>query len=328
MRAALSVWWRKANERVVVWCRMSRYLSRAVVLAVVTAWCVASGQEGTVVPGPKVSVVKPAQDTLSDPRLAQEGKLPQGVVVRPADAMKQEDKDLAASAAPAIRERAGLDDLGFTEGDWQQSQLDCPAFPQHLLLRFTLNRGAGDVSMFSASIPRGKEGRVRVIPILRRGYMLISPAPVNKLTISAFNQIRVEEHQRANADWSAVSLCYAALSSVRWSQPHDEVTVAPAGSNTLELQPDGGVSVALELAAPSPGRWLVTYDRRGQLKGAEYTPFGDEMWRPLPATATELKWKPLPQALEVKGVPVPIGPEPGGRPIPSTPPSDSSGKPQ
>src|SRR5580692_8528470 len=142
---------------------MIRYLSKALVLAVVAAGFVASAQEGGVVPGSKVSPLKPTQETISDPRLAQEGKLPLHVVVRPADAMKQEDKDLAASQAAAIRQRAEFNDLGFNEGDWQQSQLDCPAFPQHLLLRFTRNRGAGDVSMFTASVPRGKEGRVRVI---------------------------------------------------------------------------------------------------------------------------------------------------------------------
>jgi hypothetical protein len=307
---------------------MFRYLSKALVLAVVTAGYLARAQEGEVVPGAKVSPLKPTQETISDPRLDQEGKLPPRLVVRPADAMQQEDKDLAASAAAAIRQRAELQDLGFNEGDWQQSQLDCPAFPQHLMLRFTRNRGAGDVSMFSASIPRGKEGRVRVIPILRRGYMPISPAPVNKLTISAFNQIRAEEHQGEKADWSAVSLCYAALSSARWNEPKGEVTVASAGSNTVELQIDGGVSVALELAAPAPGRWVVNYDRKGQLKSTEYTPFGDEMWRPLPETATELKGKPLPPTQEVKGQPLPTGPEPIGRPIPSTTPSDSQSKPQ
>src|SRR5258708_4388957 len=154
---------------------MFPYLSKALMLAVVASGCVASAQEGGAVPRANVSPLKPTQGTISDPRLAQEGKLPLRVVGRPAEAMKQKDKDLAAGAAAAIRQRAEFNDLGFNEGDWQQSELDCPAIPQHLLLRFTRNRGAGDVSMFAASIPRGKEGRVRVIPILRRGYMPISP---------------------------------------------------------------------------------------------------------------------------------------------------------
>jgi hypothetical protein len=307
---------------------MFRYLSKALVIAVVSAGCVARAQDGGAISGAKASPLKPTQNTISGSRLAHEGTLPLRVVVRPADAMKQEDKDLAAGAALTIRQRAEFNDLGFNEGDWQQSQLDCPAFPQHLLLRFTRNRGAGDVSMFTASIPRDKGGRVRVIPILRRGYMLISPAPVNKLTISAFNEIRAEEHQGEVTDWSAESLCYAALSSVRWYEPKADTTITPVGSNTLQLQPDGGLSVALELAAPAPGRWVVMYGRKGQLERAEYTPFGDELWRAMPATVTELKGKPLPPTQDLKGQPLPAGPaEPAGQPIPPTSP-DSQSKPQ
>jgi hypothetical protein len=85
-----------------------------------------------------------------------------------------------------------------------------PALPEHLFLRFTRNDGAGDVSLFSASIPRG-EGRVRIIPIQRRGYSLFSPAPINAMTISAFNHIRDEERSDQAPDWLGTGLCYAAL---------------------------------------------------------------------------------------------------------------------
>jgi hypothetical protein len=66
------------------------------------------------------------------------------------------------------------------------------------------------VSVFTVSIPRGGDGRVRIIPIQRRGYSLFSPAPINALTISAFNHIRAEEHPKA-PDWLGTGLCYAAL---------------------------------------------------------------------------------------------------------------------
>jgi len=298
-------------------------------LAACMAVTLAQAQEGEKVPGTTVRPLKPTANLVSDPRLDLVGKLPLRVDVRPANAMKQEDKDLAASAAPAIKQRAELHALGFNEGDWQQSQLDCPAFPQHLLLRFTRNRGAGDLSMFAAAIPRGKEGRVRVIPILRRGYSPISLAPVNKVTIAAFNQIRAEEHMGEKADWPAVSLCYAALSSERWNEPQSKVTLEPAGPDTIQLGENGGVSVAVELGSPAPGRWMAIYDRKGQLEKTEYTPFGDLNWRPLPATVTDLKGRPLPPtALDVPGRPLPSGPAPDGRPLPPTTPSDSQSKPQ
>ena len=304
----------------VVLFRMIRF----VLITVLLAACMAGASTHAQEEGTTVRPLKPTQETLSDPRLDMVGKLPARVVVHPASAMKQEDKDLAASAAPAIRQRAAFHDLGFAEGDWQQSEIDCPAFPEHLLLRFTRNRGAGDVTMFTASIPRGKDGRVRVIPIMRRGFSLISPAPMNKVTMAAFNQIRAEEHMGEKADWSAVSVCYAALSSARWNEPQADVTLEPVGSDILQLQTDGGVSVTLELATPAPGRWVVTYDRKGQLARTEYTAFGNEMWQPLPATLTEMKGKPLPATTDVQERPI-SGSAPIDKPLP--PPSDSPAKP-
>ena len=127
------------------------------------------------------------------------------------DQMSRQDRDLAADAESAIGERAGFAGLEFNQGKWNYQQIVCPALPNHLFLQFTRNNGTGDVSVFSASIPRGGDGRVRIIPILRRGYSLFSPAPINALTISAFNHIRAEEHSDEPPDWLATGLCYAAL---------------------------------------------------------------------------------------------------------------------
>lgn len=287
-------------------------------------------QNGGANPGTTVKAVPAAHDDLStDPRIAQEGRLPLRVDIRPTEAMTQADKELAGSAAGAIRDRAALYELGFNEGDWQESQVECPAFPQHLFLRFTRNRGAGDVSMFAASIPRGKEGRVRVIPILRRGYSVISPAPVSKVTIGTFNQVHAEEHIGAKADWSAVSVCYAALTSERWNETKGAATLGIVGPQTLQLEEHGALSVALELAEPARGRWVVTYDRAGQVVKTEYIPFGDLIWRPLPAPLAEVKGKPLPATqAEVRGQPVPTGPEPAGKPVPAPTSGDNPNKPQ
>ena len=125
--------------------------------------------------------------------------------------MSRQDRDLAADAESSIGERAGFAGLEFNQGKWSYQQIVCPALPNHLLLQFTRNNGTGDVSVFSASIPRGGDGRVRIIPILRRGYSLFSPAPINALTISAFNHIRAEEHSEQPPAWLETGLCYAAL---------------------------------------------------------------------------------------------------------------------
>ena len=132
---------------------------------------------------------------------------------RPYEKMTRADQDLAADGESTIAERAGFAGLGFNEGKWAYQQIVCPAFPKHLFLQFTRNNGAGEMSMFSASIPRG-DGKVRLIPIVKRGYSLFAPAPINKLTITAFNRIRREE-AATTTDWFAVGLCYAALAGAR-----------------------------------------------------------------------------------------------------------------
>jgi hypothetical protein len=127
------------------------------------------------------------------------------------DQMSPRDRDLAAGAESTIGERAGFAGLEFNQGKWSYQQVVCSALPGHLFLQFTRNNGIGDVSVFSASIPRSGDGQVRIIPILRRGYSLFSPAPINALTISAFNHIRAEEQAGETPYWLATGLCYAAL---------------------------------------------------------------------------------------------------------------------
>ena len=112
----------------------------------------------------------------------------------------------------------------WSKGQWSYQQVVCPALPNHLFLQYTRNNGVGDVTMFTASIPRGGEGRVRIIPILRRGYSLFSPAPINALTISAFNHIRAEEPDGTSSNWLGNGLCYAALAGAhpRIAEAHQE----------------------------------------------------------------------------------------------------------
>ena len=133
----------------------------------------------------------------------------QPVDYRTVDQMTAKDRELAANAESSIGEHTRYTGLEFNEGNWSYQQVVCPALPGHVFLRFLRNNGTGDVSMFTASIPRGDEGRVRIIPIQLRGYSLFSPAPINAMTVSAFNHIREEENPITLLDQTGWVLVFA-----------------------------------------------------------------------------------------------------------------------
>jgi len=194
------------------------------------------------------------------------------------DRMDQRDRELAADAEAAIGERAGFAGLEFNQGKWSYTQIACPALPNHLFLRFTRNDGAGDVSLFSASIPRG-EGRVRIIPIQRRGYSLFSPAPINALTILAFNRIRAEEHSEQAPEWLGTGLCYAALAG---AHPQAALLADDSGSRKFPAAPpsvlvipnQGGAIIRFTDAAAArrPMEWTMIFDGKGKLLKATHLP--------------------------------------------------------
>lgn len=182
------------------------------------------------------------------------------------------DRNLATRVEPSIRESATLAGFEFNQGTWSHQQLVCQALPDYLFLIFKGDNGASDVSMFSAAISRSNTTRIRIIPIQRRGYSLFSPAPVNPLTISAFNRIRANEPASKDADWLATALCYAALTGA-----HPEITSSLDASKdptltlsfppTIEVQSFGQSTVRfVDVAAISqPMQWALTFDAKGQL---------------------------------------------------------------
>ncbi|MGP8173983.1 MAG: hypothetical protein ACLP7O_05490 [Terracidiphilus sp.] len=193
--------------------------------------------------------------------------------------MTQKDRDLVADAESSISERAGHWDLEFNGGKWSYQQVVCPALPNHIFLRFTRNNGTGDVSVFSASIPRGGDGRVRIIPILLRGYSLFSPAPINALTISAFNHIRAEEHPDKAPEWLGTGLCYATLAgghpqAVRLAEDPQNQKFPVALPALMKIPNRGGaiLSFADVSAAPRPMEWTMTFDGKGRLLKATHKP--------------------------------------------------------
>jgi len=222
------------------------------------------------------------------------------------DRMSEQDRDLAADAESAIGERAGFEGLEFNQGKWSYQQIVCSALPNHLFLQFTRNNGSGDVSVFSASIPRGSEGRVRIIPILRRGYSLFSPAPINALTISAFNHIRAEENPAKAPGWLATALCYAALAGAHPQIGPPEVTdfkklpAAPPGR--LEIPMRGGAVLRFTDASaiPRPMDWTMTFNGKGKLMKATHSAAPKSKGTVFEQTPAEVQGKPI-QAADVEG---------------------------
>jgi hypothetical protein len=194
------------------------------------------------------------------------------------DEMTPRDRDLAADAESSIQERAGFESLEFNEGQWTYAQIVCPALPNHLLLRFTRNDGTRAMSMFSAAIPRNGEGRVRIIPIVRMGYSLFSPAPIGALTIDAFNHIRAEENSDQAQDWLTIGMCYAALAGANPKtetlklNEDDGQSLPLTAPPTLLVKPDGTTAVSFDdiSATPRPRRWTMFFDRKGKLLKATH----------------------------------------------------------
>ncbi len=199
------------------------------------------------------------------------------IQLRSADRMSEPDRLLEADAESSIAERAGYADIAFNQGRWSYEQLVCPALPNHLFLRFTRNNGAGDVSLFSASIPRNGAGHIRIIPIQRRSYSLFSPAPINALTIAAFNHIRAEDKPDAVPGWLGTGLCYAALAGANPAAAQLNTMTGPqkypqASSPILQILPKGGAVIRFTdmSARPRPMAWSLIFNGKGKLLKAEH----------------------------------------------------------
>jgi hypothetical protein len=214
------------------------------------------------------------------------------------DKMTRQDRDLAADAESSIGERAGFAGLEFNQGKWSYQQVICPALPNHLFLQFTRNNGRGDVSVFSASIPRGGDGRVRIIPIVRRGYSLFSPAPINALTISAFNHIRAEESTDKAPDWLGTAMCFAALAGVhpKMGSPEEsdfrKLPSSPTGRQVIPLRGGAVLSFTDVAAIPRPMNWTMTFNGKGKLLKATHSAAPKSEGRVVQRTPVEVQGRP------------------------------------
>lgn len=191
--------------------------------------------------------------------------------------MTEADRQLEAGSQSDIAQRARFQNFQFDEGNWNWQQIACRALPNHLFLRFTRDNGAGDRSIFSVSIPRGK-GRLRLIPVRRRGYSLYSPAPSNDGAVAVFNQIRREDGPNPNAGWLETGLCYAALTGANPSvgaligNAALDSPTPPLAEMTVTL--DGGATVTFtdQAARPNPMLWSLRFGPKGALLSVKREP--------------------------------------------------------
>jgi hypothetical protein len=175
---------------------------------------------------------------------------PHSLQFRALDQMTERDRSQAANAESAIAKLARDSNLEFNQRPWAYQQILCPALPNHIFLRYLGNNGAGDATVFTASISRGQQGRVRIIPIERRGYSLFSPVPINTLTISVFNHIRAAENLGPDSEtapaWFGTALCYAALAG-----GHLQAEPSPSTRKLKSfLSPTGPCSISAATVAP------------------------------------------------------------------------------
>lgn len=220
---------------------------------------------------------------------------------RSPDQMTAADRALESSSQGAIAQHARLANFQLSEGVWIYRQIACRAFPNHLFLRYTRNNGPRDRSVFSVSIPGNGHGRLLLIPILRRGYSLYSPAPSNNGTIAAFNRIRREDGPHPENGWLETALCYAALAGANPSvgQLTGDAVVNDPSPPLAELQVllDGGAIVRFtdQSSLPHPQLWSLTFSPTGTLLKVDREPAAitarwiePEGWHPrseiLPAT--------------------------------------------
>jgi hypothetical protein len=188
------------------------------------------------------------------------------------DEMSASDRILAANVESTIREDAAQLGYDLSRGNWSYQEIVCPVFPAHLFLQYRQDAGRGDVTEFSASIPRGPEGRVRIIPILKHSYSLFAPAPVNALSVAVFNHIREEESDNSATGWLGNALCYAALAGA-----HPQVPAIDANENAGERMPSMTAQLLVSVggqetiqfddvaSVPHPMEWTLLFNRKGQL---------------------------------------------------------------
>ncbi len=209
------------------------------------------------------------------------------------DQMTSADRDLAEANQGEIARRARFQGFDLESGDgWGYEQAVCPVFPSHLILEYSRVERRGDVTLFSAVIPRG-EGHVRVIPVRRRSYSLWTPTSSNSITLNDFNHMVVEGGAGLTPDWLTLGLCYAALAgghvrAALVSQTSDQFPLYPPAR--LVLDKDGTARVEftdVTTGVPSM-EWKMDFTRTGRLQKVKHQRVSGIVERPAAGSPIDL----------------------------------------
>ena len=235
--------------------------------------------------------LKITQAANAGPRLAPftlDRSQPQTTVLRTrsVDQMSSADQQLLAANSATIASRAGVQGFHLTgQGsapsptDWQIQQMDCPALPDHLLLRYQRDVGTRSESSFTVALPRTSTARLHLVPVERAGYSLYTPSRHNRLTIVVFNDLLREDHHPDRNDWLGLALCYAALAGERVQPALNPVFADPAPATaqptpnlvpaTLSLSWKQNPEVSFVASNASSQRlrlWTLHFQHDGQLR--------------------------------------------------------------
>ena len=220
---------------------------------------------------------------------------------RAPEQMTAADRELAETNQAEIARRASLQGFdpgsggeGKGEGSWGYEQAVCPVFPQHLILEYSRINGNGDVTLFSAVIPRG-DGHVRVIPVRRRSYSLWTPAPSNALTINDFNHMVQEGQEGLSPDWLTLGLCYAALAGghVRAAlipqSAAEEVYPLFVPAKLTISQKSGAEILFVDVTPHSKAmNWNLDFDSKGHLLKVRHSVAAELLKKPVPGAPVDV----------------------------------------
>lgn len=254
------------------------FSSIACALLASVAWCAA--RDGSGPQKKHTRILPPATDVNSPFAVdAPASQRATAIAFLQRDSMTAQDRQAVHDALPEIQRKAAARGFDLDRGAWSYEQIACPVFPAHILLLFSRDGGIGDVSRFSAIVPRDAGESVHVLPILRRSYALFTPAAVNPVTIAAFNVLRAHEHPGQKVDWLATGLCYAALTgnAVQLSSPANASGTkpfSPAMNSLLQVEEDGSAVVRF-FDSEDPVQveaWSLTFDKNGHLNNVAITP--------------------------------------------------------
>lgn len=245
----------------------------------------------------QVSVpAEPAQIGRPVPRAAPDLQLLSGesqltIPVVPPGAMAPDDRELATAAQQRIQRGAALLGFNMAQAGWTFMQLQCAAFPNYVLLRYAQEPSPHSRSEFSVAIPRQAGAPVRVMPVLRAGNSLFSPAAQNTATVHALN--RLAAGQQSTPSLGSYVTCYAALAGAKaQSGPGDSVSIRFADP-LFTVESSGQITASI--TSESNQGWRLEFNKKGELLRALQAEPALSAPRPVPQK-TDPPSRPVPES--------------------------------